>query len=78
MKVEYKVREIKRYIVTRFESTENTGSSSVRGEYDNFDMAYNVACALAKMDRDNLGYPPGDDRIMFPEEKPSENVAEQN
>lgn len=75
MKVEYKVREVKRYIITRFESEENengtgNGSSSVRGEFDNFDMAYNVAYALANLEHEQLGYPLGDERIMYPESKP--------
>lgn len=70
MKVEYKVREVKRYIVTRFQSDENepkSGSSSVRGEFDNFNEAYNVGYALAKLEQEQLGYPPGDMRIIYPE-----------
>lgn len=49
--VEYKVREIKRYIVTRWESEihENgneSGGSQGLGEYDNPDDANTVAIAL--------------------------------
>lgn len=70
MKVEYKVREVKRYIVTRFQSDENeskAGSSSVRGEFDNFNEAYNVGYALAKLEHEQLGYPLDDMRIIYPE-----------
>lgn len=73
MNIEYKVREVKRYIVTRFENDGQQGSSSVRGEYDNYDMAYEVAYALANADRDRLAYPPGDDRIIYPEAIPRNN-----
>jgi hypothetical protein len=67
MKVEYKVREVKRYIITRFEQEGKNGSSSTRGEYDNFDTAYNVAYALAKLEHEQLGYPLDDMRIIYPE-----------
>lgn len=67
MKIEYKVREVTRYIVTRYEEGEHgLGSSSVHGEYDNHDMAYEVAYALAKLDHSKSGLPPGDERIIYP------------
>lgn len=69
MKVEYKVREVTRYIVTRYESSENnkTGSSTERGEFDNADVAYRVGYALAKLEHEHLGYPEGDERIIYPD-----------
>lgn len=77
MKVEYKVREVTRYIVTRYESddSQRTGTCQQRGEYDNFDMAYNVAYALASLEHEKLGYPLGDERIIYPEGRPAENVV---
>jgi hypothetical protein len=69
MKVEYKVREIKRYIVTRYEESDDSksGSCTQRGEFDNFDTAYHVGYAMAKLEHEKLGYPPGDMRVIYPE-----------
>lgn len=58
--IEYKVREVKRYIVTRFEN----GSKEI-GEYENKEQAYDVAYSMAFREREELGYPPGDERIIF-------------
>jgi hypothetical protein len=70
MKVEYKVREVKRYIVTRYEESDRSGSCATRGEFDNFDTAYHVGYAMAKLEHENLGYPIDDMRIIYPEFKP--------
>lgn len=72
--IEYRVREVPRYIVTRYEE-EHTGDkcsagSSVHGEFDNFDTAYAVAYALCKAEHDKLGWPPGDERIQYPHSMP--------
>ena len=64
--VENRVREVKRYVVTRFEQSGREGSSSVHGEFDNFDVAYQVGYALCKAEHDRLGYPPCDERIQYP------------
>lgn len=66
MLIEYKVRIVSRYIVTRYEETEHTGSSSVHGEFDNFDTAYAVAHALCKAEHDRLGWQIDDPRIRYP------------
>lgn len=70
-KIEYRVRPVTRYVVTRYHEAADgrTGGSEVKGEYDNHDMAYEVAYALAKHEHDQLGYPPGDERIKYPEPK---------
>lgn len=65
--IEYKIREVTRYIVTRYEDNGRTGGSSSHGEFDNAETAYAVAYALCKTEHDNLGYPPGDDRIRYPD-----------
>jgi hypothetical protein len=75
MKVEYKVREVKRYIVTRYEEDGKSASSGQRGEFDNFDTAYQVGYAMAKLEHEQLGYPPGDMRVIYPE---SEKAASSN
>lgn len=67
-KIEYRVRPVVRFVVTRYEQS-GDGSASVdtRGEYDNVEMAYEVGYALCKADHDLLGWPPGDERIQYPE-----------
>lgn len=75
-KIEYQVREVKRWIVTRFESldhqhedgrTSYSGGSSAFGEFDNEMCAYNVGYALCKEEHGRLGWPAGDGRIKYPE-----------
>ena len=70
--VEYRVKEIKRYIVTRFEREYIPGNQNEKsgceqlGEYPNWDNAYSVAYALCKAEHTRLGYEPGDMRIQYP------------
>ena len=68
MKLEYRVRPVTRYVVTRYEedACHRSGTSSQCGEYDNADIAHEVAYALCKQEHDRLGYPPGDERIQYP------------
>lgn len=72
MLIEYKVRPVTRYVITRFETSgpdENgrgSGSSEAKGEYDNQDVAYEVAYALCKQDHEKSGLPIGDERIQYP------------
>lgn len=70
MKIEYRIRAVERYIVTRFEEdTEfrNAGSRQIGGEHDNAEVAYQVAYALARKEQEDLGLPPGDMGVIFPE-----------
>lgn len=64
-KIEYRVRPVTRYIVTRFETGEDCGGVEQCGEFANEDLAYDVAHALAFKEREDLGWPPGDERIIF-------------
>ena len=67
-KIEYRVRPVTRFIVTRFHQEDRgTAGVDVRGEFDNEAMAYEVGYALCKAEHDRLGYPPGDERIQYPE-----------
>lgn len=79
-KIEYRVRPVTRYIVTRWEGHEDgrcsSPSSAVSGEYDNADMAYAVGYALCKAEHDRLGYPPGDERVTYPSHPGIEAVAD--
>ncbi len=71
--VEYRVREIKRYTVTRHEThvdeqgRESCGSSTqVGSHYDNYETAHAVAYALCAKEHGDLGYDLGDERIQYP------------
>lgn len=69
-KVEYRVRPVTRYIVTRWEGEEGRNgpaSRVVSSEYDNERTAYEVAYALCRVEHERLGYPPGDMRIIYPD-----------
>ncbi|WP_139812959.1 hypothetical protein [Ensifer aridi] len=72
MQIEYRVRPVTRFIVTRFESDtgpdgRDSGGCSTKGEFDNFDTAYQVAYALCRDEHQRLGWPVGDERIKYPE-----------
>ena len=77
--IEYKVRPVTRYIVTRYErrvtGDEKAQSSSNcgRGEYENADTAYEIAYALAKADHEKMGWPIDDERIQYPRHPDEEN-----
>lgn len=65
--IEYKVRPVTRYVVTRFERTGESGSSGQQGEFDNAGTAFAVAYALCRADHERLGWPLGDERIQYPQ-----------
>lgn len=72
--VEYRVRPVTRYVVTRFERQESDDGRSgtcancvEKGEFDNAKTAYEVGYALAKDEHGRLGYLPDDPRIQYPE-----------
>jgi hypothetical protein len=68
-KVEYRVRPITRFVVTRYHESEggNTGGTSERGQYDNAEVAHEVAYALCKAEHEQLGWPIDDERIQYPQ-----------
>lgn len=67
-KIEYRVRMVPRYFVTVYRESEGgrVGSCETRGEYENPDVAHEVAYALCKAEHDRLGWPVGDERIQYP------------
>lgn len=69
-KIEYRVRPVTRFIVTRFHGADNAGSVSTIGEYPDANMAHEVGYACCKAEHDRLGWPPGDERIMYPNRRP--------
>lgn len=75
-KIEYRVRAVTRYIVTRFDSADHkhedgrmtySGGSETFGEFDNEMAAYKVARGLCKTEHADKGWPIGDGRIVYPE-----------
>lgn len=70
--IEYRVRPVTRYIVTRYEQevsdsdSTRDGASSRHGEFENFEIAYEVGYALCKAEHERLGWPLGDPRIQYP------------
>lgn len=81
MLIEYKVRKIDRYIITRYEETGpdakggDAACSGTRGEYENADVAFEVAYALCKAEHERMGWLPGDDRIRYPEHPNAGSMA---
>ena len=67
-KIEYRVRPVTRYVVTRYyEYAAGTGGGvETLGEYDNQELAYQVGYALAKQEHARIGWPLGDERIKYP------------
>ena len=72
MLTEFKIRPVTRYIVTKYETTgpdengKGSGKTSQVGEYNNPDVAYEVAYAVCRAEHERLGYMPGDERIQYP------------
>lgn len=73
MRIEYRVRPVIRHVVTCWHDDEAGGQGvETKGEFDSHDIAYQVAYALCKEQHNNLGYPPGDERVRYPEQR---NIA---
>jgi hypothetical protein len=72
MLIEYKVRPVTRYVITRFETSgpdangRGSGGCETKGEYETEAVAHEVAYALCRQEHDRLGFPPGDERIQYP------------
>lgn len=82
-KVEYRIKPITRYVVTRYEEgrdetieigPKDWSGTSERGQYDNKDTAWEVAYALCQTEHAALGWPVGDERIQYPK-MPNENTG---
>lgn len=72
MTIEYRVKKVERFIVTRYEYDENQRvhtNADVRqigNEFSNADTAYEVGYALARQEAEIKGFGPFDDRITYP------------
>lgn len=75
IKVEYRVREITRYVVTRYHEGSHTGGVETKGEYDNATVAHEVAYALCKAEHEQLGWPLDDERIQYPRNDANATLA---
>lgn len=78
-RIEYRVRPVTRYIVTRFESVDHDAKSEAslcgKGEYDNEITAYEVGYALCKAEHDKRGWPMCDERIQYPRHPHDEGAS---
>lgn len=57
MTIEYRVRPVTRYIITRYESTENVGSVGTVGEFTNVRSANRICEALAATEGGATAFP---------------------
>lgn len=65
--VQYRVRPVTKFIVTRSEQGDNCGGVETRGQYENEEVAFQVACALCKAEHDKSGEPIGSMNFIYPE-----------
>lgn len=66
MAIEYRVKRVERYIVTRSEQSENSGSVVQRGFYESPQIAYEVAYALCRAEHERSGEDPGSMNFIYP------------
>ena len=66
MTVEYRVRPITRYIITRYEATEQSRTSTQHGQFEDGATAYHVAYALCRAEHDRSGEPEGSMNFVYP------------
>jgi hypothetical protein len=64
--IEYRVKTVERYIVTRYEKQGDETAVVERGNFASPHIAYEVAYALARADHERKGWPPFDVRIQYP------------
>ena len=71
--IEYRVRPVTRYVVTRYENEGPQGTAGIRtlGEYDNQEVAQEVGYALCKAEHERIGWAPGDPRMTYPQMVPT-------
>ncbi|MDX3926752.1 MAG: hypothetical protein QHC90_13235 [Shinella sp.] len=66
MAVEYRVKETKRYIVTRYEDNGTTGSCSQVGEYASGEVAYQFGYAMCRQEHIKSGEPVESMNYIYP------------
>lgn len=66
--IEYRVKPVTRYIVTRYESGgQSAGRATERGQFDNQKTAHDVAYAMCKLEHDIAGTTPDDPWFKYPD-----------
>lgn len=65
--IEYRVRPVTRFVVTRYEGAENAGSCVQVGEYPDKDVAFEVGYAMCRLEHDKSGEPVGSMNFIYPE-----------
>jgi hypothetical protein len=76
--IEYRIKPVTRYIVTRYESGDHSnGSEQIGNEYDTADVAYQVGYAVCAIEHQRLGWDIGDERIKYPEDPASPSRVQQ-
>jgi hypothetical protein len=66
MAVEFRVKEIKRYIVTRHEDNGTTGGTTQIGEYASGETAYQVGYAMCRHEHNASGEPVESMNFIYP------------
>jgi hypothetical protein len=70
-RIQYTVKEERRYVLTRsHDGPFETGSQKI-AEFDNKDTAYKVGYDICSAEHRELDWPPGDDRIQYPDQHKS-------
>lgn len=79
MLIEYKVRPVTRFIVTRYYENEGAAEASrqIGSEYANEEMAYQVAYALCSQEHERLGWGLDDERIRYPAHPDSKDAVQE-
>lgn len=83
MKIEYRIKPVTRFIVTRWEDPKSGSpephnvacARQLGNEYANADMAYVVGYALCRAEHERLGWPLDDERIQYPRHPKEENAV---
>lgn len=65
--VEFRVRPVTRFVITRYERDGMAAASRMCGEYESEDLAYDIGYALARQTREDMGEPVGSERVIFPQ-----------
>ena len=75
-KVEYRVREVTRYVVTRYYESGKIKSSATRGEFENLHTAQQVAFALCRVEDIDSKDDPSRPKFKYPNVYPVEAEVE--
>ncbi len=69
--IQYRVRPVTRYLVTRFEHQDDSRPGRVveKGEYENAQTAFEVAKALCKAEHDAAGTAIDDPNFIYPRQE---------